>query len=72
MYVSTSSPDCTCSTEDGAGSDESGWKLVHGDVFRTPPYPMLLSAVVGTGTQLLVLTLGVLLLAVMGMFYPGM
>ena len=32
--------------------EETGWKLVHGDVFRPPPMPMLLSVCVGTGVQL--------------------
>ena len=33
--------------------EETGWKLVHGDVFRPPSFsPMLLSVAVGTGAQL--------------------
>mmetsp|Transcript_124630 Transcript_124630/g.349041 ORF Transcript_124630/g.349041 Transcript_124630/m.349041 type:complete len:752 (+) Transcript_124630:99-2354(+) len=33
--------------------EETGWKLVHGDVFRPPSYsPMLLSVLVGTGAQI--------------------
>jgi transmembrane 9 superfamily protein 2/4 len=33
--------------------EETGWKLVHGDVFRPPQNnPMLLSVMVGTGAQL--------------------
>jgi len=33
--------------------EETGWKLVHGDVFRPPQFsPMLLSVLVGTGSQL--------------------
>ena len=33
--------------------EETGWKLVHGDVFRPPQFsPMFLSVVVGTGAQL--------------------
>jgi len=33
--------------------EETGWKLVHGDVFRPPTTsPMLLSVAVGTGTQI--------------------
>jgi len=31
--------------------NETGWKLVHGDVFRVPPNAMLLSACIGTGVQ---------------------
>jgi len=44
--------------------DESGWKQVRGDVFRSPPYLTLFSAVIGTGTQLLFLVLVVILLSV--------
>jgi len=34
------------------GDDETGWKLVHGDVFRAPAFsPMALSVLVGTGAQ---------------------
>lgn len=32
-------------------SDESGWKTVHGDVFRPPQRLPLLAACVGTGVQ---------------------
>jgi len=32
--------------------EESGWKLVHADVLRPPPLPLLLCATVGTGMQL--------------------
>lgn len=31
--------------------EETGWKLVHGDVFRPPRYPLILSALVGSGVQ---------------------
>jgi hypothetical protein len=31
--------------------EESGWKLVHGDVFRAPPRAGLLAVYVGTGVQ---------------------
>ena len=33
--------------------EESGWKLVHADVLRTPPLTTLLSTSIGTGMQLL-------------------
>lgn len=55
----------------GAEIDDSGWKQVHGDVFRSPDYSMVLSALVGTGTQLLLLSIGLLCLLVLGMFQPG-
>ena len=47
--------------------EETGWKLVHGDVFRPPQYPMLLVACIGSGLQLLCMVLviiGMLLLGV--------
>ena len=31
--------------------EESGWKLVHGDVFRIPPRAGLLAVYLGTGVQ---------------------
>jgi hypothetical protein len=32
--------------------EETGWKLVHGDVFRPPHHPTLLVACIGSGIQL--------------------
>ncbi|KAG0483050.1 hypothetical protein HPP92_011134 [Vanilla planifolia] len=52
-------------------SEESGWKLVHGDVFRPPRNLVLLSSLVGTGAQLTLLVLLVILLAIIGMLYIG-
>jgi len=61
--------------EEEAGDDEtkeeSGWKLVHGDVFRFPKNVMLFAAAVGTGAQILALTIILLCLSVIGTFYPG-
>ncbi|XP_052204709.1 transmembrane 9 superfamily member 1-like isoform X2 [Diospyros lotus] len=51
--------------------EESGWKLVHGDVFRPPRNLVVLSAVVGTGAQLALLVLIVILVAIVGMLYIG-
>merc|ERR1711871_1124734 len=50
--------------------DESGWKQISGDVFRVPPYSMLLSAMLGMGAQLLSLVLCLLSMAALGTFYP--
>ncbi|KAG2300976.1 hypothetical protein Bca52824_037448 [Brassica carinata] len=50
---------------------ESGWKLVHGDVFRPPWSLVRLSAVVGTGEQLAFLVLLVILTAIVGTLYLG-
>jgi transmembrane 9 superfamily protein 3 len=49
----------------GLGED-SGWKQVHGDVFRAPEHLELFSAMVGTGWQLIVLILGVILWSIAG------
>ncbi|KAF3675376.1 Transmembrane 9 superfamily member 3 [Capsicum annuum] len=49
--------------------EESGWKLVHGDVFRPPQNLALLSAVVGTGAQLAILVLLVIISAYLWRMY---
>jgi len=36
--------------------EESGWKLVHGDVFRPPMYRRLLVALTGAGIQIFMST----------------
>lgn len=56
--------------EEPEDMDESGWKFVHGDVFRFPPARSLFCACVGAGTQLLVLGFCVFGLALVGAFYP--
>eukprot|EP00596_Hydrurales_sp_CCMP1899_P000605 CAMPEP_0119047608 /NCGR_PEP_ID=MMETSP1177-20130426/54148_1 /TAXON_ID=2985 /ORGANISM="Ochromonas sp, Strain CCMP1899" /LENGTH=528 /DNA_ID=CAMNT_0007022411 /DNA_START=109 /DNA_END=1692 /DNA_ORIENTATION=- len=51
--------------------EESGWKLVHGDVFRPPStYPMLFSVFVGSGTQLCLMFLATLVFALFGLLSP--
>lgn len=50
-------------------SDDSGWKQVHGDVFRRPPHMVWFSSLVGTGTQLLLATGLVILAALAGSLY---
>eukprot|EP01006_Ploeotia_vitrea_P024977 TRINITY_DN57778_c0_g1_i1.p1 TRINITY_DN57778_c0_g1~~TRINITY_DN57778_c0_g1_i1.p1 ORF type:complete len:579 (+),score=59.36 TRINITY_DN57778_c0_g1_i1:37-1773(+) len=45
---------------------ETGWKLIHSDVFRPPPYPCVFAAMVGTGLQLLLLFIIILTLSVIG------
>lgn len=51
------------------GGEESGWKQVHGDVFRPPEHLVLFTALWGTGWQLIVLVLGVILYALAGIVY---
>ena len=52
---------------EGIGED-SGWKQVHGDVFRAPEHLVLFSALMGTGWQLIILILGVILYAMAGVY----
>lgn len=53
-------------------NEETGWKLVHGDVFRPPSHRVLLAAAVGTGAQLALLGMFTILLTIMGtMFEVG-
>lgn len=37
--------------------EETGWKLVHGDVFRPPRHPRLFAAVIGSGIQIFFMAL---------------
>ncbi|XP_072991309.1 transmembrane 9 superfamily member 3 [Typha latifolia] len=50
--------------------DESGWKYIHGDVFRFPKNESLFAACLGSGTQLFALTIFIFILALVGVFYP--
>jgi len=51
--------------------EETGWKLVHGDVFRKPPNPSLFSALVGTGVQVFAMALLTLVFAALGFLSPA-
>ena len=51
--------------------EETGWKLIHGDVFREPKYPGLLACYVGTGSQMLGMSLVTLTFACMGFLSPA-
>jgi transmembrane 9 superfamily protein 2/4 len=51
-------------------TDESGWKLIHGDVFRKPRHSKLLAVFVGSGIQILFMVLVSLALAAIGFFSP--
>ncbi|RHX96837.1 hypothetical protein DYB25_007932 [Aphanomyces astaci] len=57
-------------TEEAA--EESGWKLVHADVFRPPSYsPMLFSVVVGTGVQVVCMSSATMVIALLGLLSPA-
>merc|ERR1719230_1882642 len=51
--------------------EESGWKLVHADVLRSPPNPTLLATSVGTGMQLLCMTFISIFCAMLGFLSPA-
>ncbi|PRP81869.1 hypothetical protein PROFUN_08733 [Planoprotostelium fungivorum] len=57
--------------EDGTDTEDYGWKLVHGDVFRFPQNRTLFCALIGLGCQFLAVLFGLLILALVGVFYPG-
>lgn len=50
---------------------ESGWKLVNGDVFRSPPNRMLLSILVGSGAQIFCMALVTIVFALFGLLSPS-
>ncbi|CAG9099149.1 Transmembrane 9 super member 4 [Plutella xylostella] len=51
--------------------EETGWKLVHGDVFRPPPQRMLFAAVIGSGIQVFLMSLITIFVAMLGMLSPA-
>mmetsp|Transcript_3564 Transcript_3564/g.7394 ORF Transcript_3564/g.7394 Transcript_3564/m.7394 type:complete len:636 (+) Transcript_3564:47-1954(+) len=52
--------------------EESGWKLVHGDVFRPPSTsPMMLSVMAGSGVQILAMTICTMVCALFGLTSPS-
>ncbi|KAJ5538816.1 hypothetical protein N7494_008295 [Penicillium frequentans] len=63
--------DADMSSDDEPLEDTSGWKLLHGDVFRTPAYSGLLAPLVGSGMQLLFMATGLLALSCLGVLNPS-
>ena len=63
--------------DDGLSSDEesiediTGWKLLHADVFRTPAYAGLLAPLIGSGSQLVFMAMGLLILSCLGVLNPS-
>ncbi|XP_057968095.1 transmembrane 9 superfamily member 7-like [Malania oleifera] len=57
-------------TQDEA-QEETGWKLVHGDVFRPPHNYSLLCVYVGTGVQVFGMTLVTMIFALLGFLSPS-
>lgn len=51
--------------------EETGWKLVHGDVFRPPRHTNLLVVLVGSGIQLFSMSFVIIVFAMLGMLSPS-
>lgn len=51
--------------------EDYGWKLVHGEVFRLPQRPMLLSVMVGNGIHLIMMCIVTLVFALFGFLSPS-
>lgn len=60
----------TCICAAAEEQEETGWKYIHGDVFRAPPHLNFFAACVGTGTQILTMAVAIFALALVGVFYP--
>jgi len=51
--------------------EDSGWKLVHADVFRPPFAPMMFSVFIGTGIQILLCSTLCIIFAALGFLSPA-
>ncbi|KAF9276526.1 hypothetical protein BGZ68_009965 [Mortierella alpina] len=51
--------------------DTTGWKLVHGDVFRIPKYSSLLCPLLGSGVQIIAMSATTILFALVGVLNPS-
>ncbi|KAG9158106.1 hypothetical protein Leryth_000268, partial [Lithospermum erythrorhizon] len=58
------------SSGDEEEDKEVGWKYIHADVFRCPPYLHLLSAVLSSGVQIFTVIVLLFILAYIGKLYP--
>ncbi|TNY20348.1 endosomal P24A protein [Rhodotorula diobovata] len=56
---------------DSAVDDDSGWKVLHGEVFRAPKYRMWLCITVGTGAQMAAMCGVTLFFATLGFLNPS-
>ena len=59
------------SSDEESLDDITGWKLLHADVFRTPAYAGLLAPLIGSGSQLVFMTIGLLGLSALGILNPS-
>ncbi|KAK3672747.1 hypothetical protein LTR78_007333 [Recurvomyces mirabilis] len=59
------------SSEDEIPEEITGWKLVHGDVFRSPAFGHLLAPLIGSGMQLVFMATGLIALSCFGVLNPS-
>jgi transmembrane 9 superfamily protein 2/4 len=63
--------DADVSSDEEMLDDATGWKLLHGDVFRPPPHGGLLAPLIGSGVQLVFMATGLLVLGSFGVLNPS-
>lgn len=63
--------DADISSDEEFIEDITGWKLLHGDVFRAPPYAGFLAPLIGSGMQLVFMATGLLVLSCLGILNPS-
>ncbi|CAD6499021.1 BgTH12-04675 [Blumeria graminis f. sp. triticale] len=63
--------DADVSSDEEFLDDQSGWKLLAGDIFRPPLYGTLLAPLVGSGMQLVFMAVGLLFLSSLGILNPS-
>ncbi|RDW69782.1 putative multispanning membrane protein [Coleophoma cylindrospora] len=63
--------DADISSDDEPLEDVTGWKLLHGDVFRAPAYGYILAPLIGSGMQLVFMAIGLLFLSSLGILNPS-
>lgn len=59
------------SSDEESIEETTGWKLLHGDVFRSPQHAIFLAPLVGSGMQLIFMTTGLLILSCSGLLNPS-
>lgn len=63
--------DADVSSDEEPLEDVTGWKLLHGDVFRSPAHGYLLAPLIGSGMQLVFMAFGLLFLSSFGVLNPS-
>merc|ERR1719161_1674279 len=56
---------------DDGGPEETGWKLLHGDVFRKPRHSKLLVVCIGSGVQIIAMSVLILCFSLVGLLSPA-